>query len=188
MLKENGSFEKEKKWKAKSRISAILLNVTRANGTKLCVMAFLILIVVIFTLAVGVLGHSAGIATRGNLTKLDKVTPNGQFVYPPKQNLMYPTCNLMNTGNETDLIDYTFLSAIMYQHGDTHQKMLDNWFGSGVAELDSNTTRAFREGKGKGIKNLAVSYNIVSFEGNKSVVTVRGSQTAWVSPMNAKLH
>lgn len=170
------------KWKVRSRISTILLSVTRANGTKAFIMTFLTIIIVLLTLAIGVLGHRSGIKIRAYKNHLGNLTPNGDFVYLPKQNLMYPTCNLMNNvdilnNTKTALIDYTFLSAFVYQDPKTHQRMLDEWFGPGIAKMDSNTTRDFRsESK---LPNSDAIYSIVSFPNNSSVVTVRGSHTAW---------
>ena len=181
MLQDNGSFER-KNWKVKSRISAILLNVTRANGTKFFMWTILILIFGILTLAVSVLGNLTGITSHKYSPQMKKLTRKGQFLYPPKQTLMYPTCNLQN--EELNLIDYTFLSTVAYENPTNQREMLDEWFGPGVAELDTKTIKAFRtEMEIPDAEATYGSYGIVSFE-DRSVVMVRGTQNAWVSQRN----
>ena len=193
MLQYHGSFEMvgrsnnrlfNHKWKIQSRISTILLNVTRSHGTKIWIGAFLFIIVGIFTLAVGVLGYERGVHITGDVYwEPLRLTPRGDFVYPPQNNLRYPTCSLFNdveilNNTQTTLIDYNFLASMITQAPETQQETIDEWFGPGIGKMDTNVTRTYRETLTK--PDLAVSYDIVSFGSELSIVTIRGSRTAWV--------
>lgn len=169
-------------WKDRSRISAILLNVTRAHGTKAFITTFLLFILAVFTLTVGSLGYQRGYVGDRSYVPLP-LTPRGDFVYHPQPYLKYPTCSLVNNANfinstETTLIDYILLSRMMYQRPQDFQGTLDEWFGPGVAGVDFNTTREYRKTL---TTDVAVAYEIISFGDTRSVVAVRGSNTAWVS-------
>ena len=172
------------KWKDQSHLSAILLNATRARKTKTNIWAFLIIIIGILSLAMGSLVHHQRGFVNDEATPTFRFTPKDNFVYPPKKNRLYPACRFMNDVNilnstETTLIDYTFLSNMVYQDPKIQQDNLNEWFGSGVGKFDSNITRDFKK-KFK-IPDLAVSYDIVSFGDKDSVIVVRGSHTTWVS-------
>jgi hypothetical protein len=193
MLNYYGNFERvgrsknkmmSQAWKDQSRISTILLNVTRARGTKFYMTTFLMIIVVLFTLTIGSVGLQTGILVEDFYWEKIRLTPIGDFVYPPQQNMLYPTCSLMNNANilnstETTLIDYSFLATMMYQDPKTLQVTLDEWFGPGIGKMDTKTTSDYKNTLKN--PNLAVNYDIVSFGDKMSVVAVKGSSSPWVS-------
>ena len=193
MMQYHGNFEMvgrsnnrlfNHKWKIQSRISTILLNVTRSHGTKIWIGAFLFIIVVIFTLVVGVLRYERGVHINSvKWVPPLRLTPRGDFVYPPQNNLQYPTCSLSKAveilnNTHTTLIDYNFLANLIYQAPETHQETVDAWFGPGIGKMDANVTRTYRETLPN--PDSAVSYDIVSFGSELSIVTIRGTATAWV--------
>ena len=205
MLEYHGNFEVigkselYKQWKIQSRMSTIMTNVTRSHGTKIWMTTFLFIIFALVTLAVGALGYERGISITLSQSSKEvaedgysvyttplRLTPRGDFYYPPQKNLQYPTCSIFGGidvagGVETALIDTTFLSGqVIYQDPATFQDAIDLWFGPGVGRLDTNVTRAYRDTLLD--PNMQVNYDIFSFREDKlAVVVVRGSWTAWVS-------
>jgi len=147
------------------------------------IMGFLSIILVIFTLTIGVIGYGGFYKPEDIYWEQLRLLPRGDFMYPPQNNLRYPTCSLINNvdifnATETTLIDYNFLSTMIYQAPGTQQDTVDEWFGPGIGNINFNDTLAYR----KTLTNpdLHVSYDIVQFGSDMSIVTVRGSLTAWV--------
>lgn len=192
MLNYHGDFDSVKRkkneailqeWRDKCRVSNILLNVTRAHGTRLYQTILLVLIFVIFALAVGTLGFETVGTAHDVYPDPARLTPIGAFEYTPQPNLKYPTCSLLdnadilnNTG--TNLIDYNFLADMIYQDPESYQGTLDEWFGPDVAKVDSEISREYKEGLDS--SQLDVNYDLFSFGDNRKVIVVRGSKTSWV--------
>lgn len=193
MLNYHGDFDcvKRKKnevilqeWRDKCRVNNILLNVTRAHGTKTYTRILLVLIFVVFALAIGTLGFETVGTAQDIFPDPARLTPIGAFEYPPQNNLKYPTCNLLdsadilkNTG--TSLIDYNFLADMIYQDPKSYQGTLDEWFGPDVAKVDSEISRDYKEGLAESA--LDINYDLFSFGDKRKVIVVRGSKTSWVS-------
>jgi len=182
--------DSEQQWKSQAQMSTILTKVTRSNGTKFYIVLFLMFIALIFTLAIGVIRYKqehydAYFSWSYNLTLA------GDFVYHPKRNLMYPTCSLTSgvaverNSTGTNLIDYAFLSNMIYYRPELHQEMLDNWFGPGTGKVNSEIIRDFRETYK--IPELVGNYEIVTFGDAFSVVVTQGTSTAWDWLANAQL-
>jgi hypothetical protein len=112
------------------------------------------------------------------------LTPAGAFEYAPQNSQQYPTCRLFQGlelpgGNSTGLADYAFLATLVYAAPETLQGTLDEWFGAGVATLESELVTEYRAKVYGG--GAAVDYQVVSFNGSAlAVVLVRGSTTSWV--------
>lgn len=199
MLNYHGDFDcvKRKKneailqeWRDKCRVNNILLNVTRAHGTKMYTRILLVLIFVIFALAIGVLGFETVGTAQDIFPDPARLTPIGAFEYPPQSNLKYPTCNLLdsadilnNTG--TSLIDYNFLADMIYQDPKSYQGTLDEWFGPDVAKVDSEISRDYKEGLAESA--LDINYDLFSFGDKRKVIVVRGSKTSWEWLTDAQL-
>ena len=185
MMHYHGNFEDIGQWKDKAQIISIFQNVTRSRGNAFWIRALLLLSSAFFMISAGVITHHLGLYSLGAYWDPVRLTPMGDFAYSAQNdNLKYPTCSLKNdalVSNDisTTLIDYTFLSAMIYQDPETHQKTTDEWFGSGVGTLDDHVIREYR--KTLKIPHLDVDYDVVSFKNNNSIVVVRGSGTAWVS-------
>jgi len=205
MLEYHGNFEVigkselYKQWKIQSRMSTIMMNVTRSHGTKLWMATFIFIIFALFTLAVGALGYERGLGLTLSQSSKEvgedgyslytsplRLTPRGDFSYPPQKNLQYPTCSIFGGidvagGVETALIDTAFLSGqVIYQDPESFQGAIDLWFGQGVGRLDRRVTSAYRETLMEQKTNKQVNYDIFSFrEDRLAVVVVRGSWTAW---------
>ncbi len=192
MLNYHGDFDSVKRkkneailqeWRDKCRVSNILVNVTRAHGTRLYQTILLVLILAIFALAVGVLGFETVGKAHDAYPDPIRLTPIGSFEYLPQPNLKYPTCNLLdstdilnNTG--ANLIDYTFLTDMIYRDPKSYQGTLDEWFGPDSAKVDSEISGAYKENLDS--SKLDVSYDVFSFGDERKVIAVRGSKTSWV--------
>jgi len=203
LIKEVGSFEivnpdevksaksgpyADKEWKAKSRLTSILLQVARGSSRRVWVWIFAIVAFIIFIFAIASLGTS----TEDSKSDAEEIVllPRDNFVYEPTPNLPYPTCRLAKGleipfSNSTGLADYAFLAVLAYQPPDLFQDKLDDWFGEGVAKDETDTVREFRQEIKGG--QAAVSYHLVSFPGNLAVVVVRGSTTPWEWLTDAQL-
>ena len=172
-------------WRKQSRMSTILLKVTRYNRTKVFIIGFLSFIVLISALTVSVIRYQRGRYDAFPMT-FRKFTRRGDFLYPKKQNLMYPTCGLTDAVNieknstGTAMLDYAFLSNLMYYDPHERQELFDNWFGPGVGSIDSNITEAFREKSD--IPSSVGNYGVFTFHDTVSVIAIQGTSTAWVSP------
>jgi len=180
--------EKRRLWNAKSRLFAILTNVTSGNTRVLWNYVFFIMAFAVIILTVQALAESA----EDSVSSGDEVvlTPTGDFVYEPQPNLPYPTCGLAKgleipNVNVTALADYAFLAMLAYQPPEVFQERLDDWFGQGVATEEVELVQQFRQEVYGG--NAAVSYHVVSFENSLGVVVVRGSTTAWEWLTDAQL-
>lgn len=139
--KEIGSFEKigpedaesdrEKKdsmsnreWRSKSRLSAILLNVTRGSGRNAWIGLFTLLAFFVIVYAIASLTSSTAADT---VSESDDLVLLGNFSYAGKPGLPYPTCRLkkgLELPGEVDsigLADYVFLAAMAYQRPENYQ-------------------------------------------------------------------
>lgn len=194
-----GRFEKGNKWRVRSRVSTILLNVTRSKGTAVWTWILLLCLLAIFVLTIGSLGTGGAKAKNPNDDSWDSqggsdnywppmdLTPIGNFAYQPLPNLQYPTCRLFKGlelpgGESTGLADYAFLATLIYQAPDTIQDALDGWFGPGIATLDEQYVAEYRENVPGG--SADVDYGVVSFGKTPDrppvvVVIVRGSTSPW---------
>merc|ERR1712196_746693 len=159
ILQYKGNFEAIGKsnlysqWKVQSRMSGIMLNVTRSHGTRVWMASILFIIFGIFVLTIGSLGYEDGLHLSVTDMKEDpnyalgedgyslywapmRLTPPGQFSYPPLENLQYPSCSIFSGAGierKTSLIDYNFLASVIYQDPLTFQETTDTWFGTGEA-------------------------------------------------------
>ena len=151
MMHYHGNFEDIGHWKDKAQIISIFRNVTRSRGNAFWMRTLLLFSSVFFMVSAGVITHHLGLYSPGAYWDPVRLTPMGDFAYPAQNdNLKYPTCSLKNdalVSNDisTTLIDYTFLSARIYQDPETHQTTTDGWFGSGVGTLDDHVIREYRK-------------------------------------------
>lgn len=68
------------------------------------------------------------------------------FAYEPQPHLPYPTCHL-NKGfgsNKFALADFAFLSKVASTTDENTEKLLDEWFGSGVATNNIELINEFK--------------------------------------------
>lgn len=194
-----GKSDRKNKWKVQSRVSTIMMNVTNSPGTDvwMWILVVLIVIIFIFSLSSMIYQNQNETAETDNVTDdtyYDQegesywpnmvLTPPGAFKYPPQSSQQYPSCRLFQGlelpgGNSTGLADYAFLATLIYSAPESLQGTLDEWFGSGVATLESELVTEFRKNVYGG--GAAVEYNVVSFYGGAlGVVLVRGSTSSWV--------
>ena len=204
LLQDLGNFgvvsssQDERKWRDQSRVSCIIMHVTRSPGASIWMWAFVFIAILALVFSMGTVTYQSS----GNADPNDvpygyyeqdgflfwapiNLTTRGDFAYPPQDTMQYPTCRLFKgfdfpSGNSTALADYTFLATMIYQAPETLQGTLDEWFGPGVGTVEVDLTKEFRQNVSGGA--TAVNYNFVSFSNSSlGVVLVRGSTTAWVS-------
>ncbi|KAG7374006.1 lipase class 3 [Nitzschia inconspicua] len=213
LLQDLGTFDvsttlKEKEsWRVKARVSTIMLNVTRSPGTRIWMWSFFFFIVVALIFSIGSISYQSSYTTTTTELTDDNfyiqeglehlfwapmtLTPLGNFQYQPQPNLQYPTCQLIQdleiaNGTSALLEDYAFLATMIYQAPETLQTTLDDWFGPGLAAVQTELVEDFRKTVPGG--SAAVDYNVVYFlQSNTAVVVVRGSTTAWEWMTNAQL-
>jgi hypothetical protein len=194
-----GQSEREKKWKVQSRVSTIMMNVTNSPGTTVWMGILSVLICIIFFFSLSTIIYQNRYSNATNEVSDDNnyyiqdgasywppmmLTPPGDFQYTPQNSQQYPTCRLFQGlelpgGNSTGLADYAFLATLIYSAPETMQNTLDEWFGSGVATLESGLVTEYRRAVYGG--GAAVDYNVVSFYGGSlAVILVRGSTSSWV--------
>ena len=192
MLSYHGGFESVRRsskvvssqeLKDKSRVSNLLINVTRARGTKRWIMGIMLLFSMVFFYSIRVILYETD-RQEHNWHPAARLTPRGDFEYLPQPNLKYPTCSLMNNANivnstKTALMDYNFMSDIIFQHETTQQGTLDQWFGPEVAKVDSQIASDYRKTLSEPNLAVAFDYEVVSFGEERKVIVVRGTSTPW---------
>jgi len=188
----------DRRWRAKSRVASIMLNVSRGPARDAWIFVFLFLAIFIIIFAVAALNtgetttSTSGSSSNSSSFETSMVIlPRNAFRYEPQPNLMYPTCLLakgleLPSGNATGLADYAFLAALAYQPQDLFEEKLDRWFAPGTAVSETRFVAEFRSEVAGGA--AAVSYDLVNFDsGALGVVVVRGSTTAWEWLTDAQL-
>jgi hypothetical protein len=147
LLQDLGTFEvigksDSQKWKVQSRISTIIMNVTRSPGTSIWMWSFLLIIVVSLLFSLDSIAYKNGSGVDSmDLTDDNyyiqeginhlfwapmNLTTIGDFEYPPLTNMQYPTCQLFKgleipNSTSTALADYAFLATLIYQAPETLQ-------------------------------------------------------------------
>ena len=188
-------------WKAKSRLAAIIRNITRGRAIEICIWVFVVLLILLFTVVV--LGAIVKYAS-DSAESTERIVFLSDFEYKPKLNLFYPTCQLgkgltLPNGNNTALVDYVFLGSLAYTDNNNTQIYLNQWFGlddSIVSNSDSvpraiNNPQIVQDFKDshKQYGGSPVHYKFLTFPKNPTfgVVMLRGSATGWDFLTDAQL-
>jgi lipase ATG15 len=185
LLEEHGSLDlveaergTRKNWQNMSTLSFVLSKISRSHSINVwgaILSTFLVLFLCLFAMAA---------SEHGGAESEFKFTFLPDFEYRQSHDLPYPTCNLgkglSSLGSPTsEMSDFAFLAVLAYRDPKITQNQLDQWFGSGVAFDNQTFVDTYRNG----IDNFksAASFKLVSFPslGNRGVVTIRGSVTAW---------
>ena len=99
------------------------------------------------------------------------------YIYQPQPHLPYPTCVLEKGfgGSNFELSDFAFLSGLAYKTDDFVTVALNKWFGEGVATNNVELIEEFKNSEGYGEYGFgsAVSYKLITFTDNGSVLTIR---------------
>jgi len=178
----------DKEWKAKSRLSAIISNVSRGKARVVFTWIFGIFVLV-------VLGLFFAAATHQNTNPAENARNFNllnDFYYEERPNLPYPTCQ-MGKGleipgyKETALVDYAFIGSITYAGDNAAQLFLDGYFGENKVINNPHIVQEFKE-KSENVGSPAIyKYLTVEDRANFGLVSVRGTVNAWDMLADAQL-
>lgn len=181
--------ETDREWKAKSRLSAIVSNVSRGRARA----AFTWIFAVIVCLFLGVFLASVRHGTDTDPTEASKDyrLPSG-FYYDEQPNLPYQTCQMgkglqIPGAQKTALEDYAFVAAISYAGDNTTQRLLDDYFGPGEVTDNPNVVKQFKEFNNYANSNAHYKYFTIAANPDFALVSVRGTSNPWDMLTDAQL-
>lgn len=121
---KEGALRSDCQWNEKSRLSNILINVTRGPSRAVYIWIFSIFSLVSIVYTIAALNTTAEEAVSSNSCDEMKILPIGDFVYDQQNGLPYPTCQLKkgldlpagvsNIAGSAALLDYAYLSLWSY--------------------------------------------------------------------------
>jgi len=133
-------------WKAKSRLSAIVSNISR--GRARTVFTWIFGVWTLIVLAIFLLVSKEGGDTGPQEGARNWIMTH-DFYYEEKPNLPYPTCQMGKgmeiINKETALLDYAWMSALAYADDGATQGFLDKFFGKDVVLNNPDVIIEFRE-------------------------------------------
>lgn len=176
----------EADWREKNRLSKIVARISQGarRDTWISVIAaFVLIFMFLFLSAFGGGSNSGAEADTSNLLS--------DFRYPGVEGIHYPTCALTSDfaipgSNQTSLADYTYIAGIAYTAPESMPKVLDKWFGEGVALDQNDFVVKYRESL---TSDSAVHYKLVTFPSNPefAIVSIRGTNNGWDMISDAQL-
>lgn len=182
----------DREWKAKSRLSAIVSNVSRGRARLAFTWIFGVIVLVIVAIFFASVSHGTDTDPTEDARSY-QILPD--FYYKERPNIPYQTCQ-MGKGleipgtEETALIDYAFIATITYAGENTTQRLLGDYFGKGNVTNRPDIVDAFKEtiADYKQFSSPAhYKYFTIADAPDFGLVSVRGTSNTWDMLTDAQL-
>lgn len=180
----------DKKWKAKSRLSAIVTNVSRGRARTGFTWIFAIIVLVVFVLFFAAVGTGTNTEPEESAQNFNALP---DFYYEERPNIPYQTCQMgkgmeIPGSNDTAMVDYAFIAAVTYAGDDTTQRLFDDYFGKGNALNNPDVVGTFKQTSPDYVNSPAqYKYITITDQPDFGLVSVRGTSNPWDILADAQL-
>jgi len=185
----NDDVDPRSAWREKHRLADIVTNISIGKRSQFWTGVFLVFILVFCVIFIAAITITEKDLQDETIDFADAT----DFYYGGSGSLDYATCSISKSlvgpdTTESTMVDFAYLTSIVNLSDDSVQNALDSWFGSNVAENDSDIVNEFRTVYQEANGKSAVTYKLFRFPNNNlDIVSIRGTNNAWDALTDAQL-